>query len=104
MKFRVKSKYMLDYRLGNPTALPKDEPESDLEAVRQTIANKEELSENDDGDEAENGRVCPDDTIGKIENHKEPRIKLELRLNHGDVVVMKGREIQRIWEVVSCQY
>ena len=101
MKFRVKSKYMSDYRLWNPTAAPK-ELETEPEAMRQTIATQEELSEIDDGnEEAENGRVCLDGTIGQRESHKEPRVKLELRLNHGDVVVMKGREIQRIWEVIS---
>ena len=98
MKFRIKSKYLSDYKLWNPTAVPKVEPE----AMRQTIAIQEELSENDDGGvETENGRVYPGNTIGTNESHKDPRVKLELRLNHGDVVVMKGREIQRIWEVIS---
>lgn len=91
---------MSDYGLWNSTVELK-EPETKPGAIRQSLATPEELSENDDDNEgAEIGRVCPDHTISKNKSYKDPRIKLELRLNHGDVVVMKGREIQRIWEVI----
>lgn len=89
---------MPSYKLWEPKKVPgevKAEP-----GVQQAISVEEvQPEDNEEGDDPDEERAQPSATAAKKEIYKEPRVKLELRLNHGDVVVMKGREIQRIWEV-----
>jgi len=89
---------MSSYKLWEPKNTPK---EVKVEAeVKEAISVEEVQPEDNEGeDDLEEERARPGTQAAKKEIHKEPRVKLELRLNHGDVVVMKGREIQRIWEV-----
>ena len=101
MKFRVKAKHMSSYKLWEPRDGPKQiKVESGVapEAVAVEEAQPEQDDGNEERGEEDNSRLGGS-SPNKKEIHKEPRVKLELRLNHGDVVVMKGREIQRIWEV-----
>lgn len=98
MKFRVKAKYMATYKLSESKSPAKKrvkiEPADlgvgaviDEEALLDPALDLGDAKEDDD--DGDNNRT----------NQKDHRVKLELRLNHGDVVVMRGREIQRIWEV-----
>jgi len=98
MRFRIKAKHMSSYKLWEPKNAPNEvKVESQ---VQQAVSVEEVQPEDNEGDEdPDEERARPSVTPAKKEIHKEPRVKLELRLNHGDVVVMKGREIQRIWEV-----
>lgn len=98
MRFRVKAKYMSTYKLWEPKSAPK-EVKIEPGTVQEAVVVEEVQPEHDERDEEpEEDRERPA-SAAKKDSHKEPRVKLELRLNHGDVVVMKGREIQRIWEV-----
>lgn len=97
MRFRIKAKHMSSYKLWEPNNAPS---EVNVESrVHQAISVEElQLEENEEDDHPDEGKAGLSAMAAKKELHKEPRVKLELRLNHGDVVVMKGREIQRIWE------
>ena len=98
MRFRIKAKHMSSYKLWEPENTPKEvKVETRLQEAISVEEVQPEDNEGEDGPDEE--RAQPGVTAAKKEIHKEPRVKLELRLNHGDVVVMKGREIQRIWEV-----
>lgn len=89
---------MSSYKLWGPENTPKEvKVETRLQEAISVEEVQPEDNEGEDGPYEE--RAQPGVTAAKKEIHKEPRVKLELRLNHGDVVVMKGREIQRIWEV-----
>lgn len=99
MRFRVKAKYMSTYKLWEPENAPK-EVKVEPGVVHEAISVEEVQAEDDEGPEEPDCERMPVlSSTMKKEVQKEPRVKLELRLNHGDVVIMKGKEIQRIWEV-----
>ena len=88
---------MSSYKLWEPKNAPsKVKIES---RVQEAISVEEVQLEDNEGEDDPGEEKARGVTAAKNEIHKEPRVKLELRLNHGDVVVMKGREIQKIWEV-----
>ena len=117
MRFRVKAKHMATYKLWEPQSAPKTIKLEDgaeggtilQEAILADVPQPED-GDMEDEDPERPGTATSGSGAGEIGSAGNPaaaavkkvgvaRVKLELRLNHGDVVVMKGREIQRIWEV-----
>lgn len=95
MRFRIKAKQQANYKLWEPDTAPKKiktEPGVLCDAIIVDDANMD-----NDGDFEPSEDELPRTATGKVA--RPVRVKLELQLSHGDIVVMKGSEIQRIWEV-----
>lgn len=107
MRFRVKARYSRERHCW--TTRPATPPHYRLieSPVKEEPKNDEDLEfgdEDEDEDPERNEEVIggqqPPSPPGR--NSKKlykGRVKLDLCLNHGDVMVMKGRDIQKYWEV-----
>lgn len=107
MRFRVKTRYAKDRHCW--TTRPATPPQCRLNGfhVKEEPRNDENLELVDDDEDEDLERN--EDVIGGQQPPSPPgrgpkklskgRVKLDLCLSHGDVMVMKGRDIQKYWEV-----
>jgi hypothetical protein len=85
MRFRLKKKYVKD---------------SHLWTTKPPALQQHDNSNIDDEDEDEENEDLPDlQRKSSARVPKDARVKLDLCLNHGDVMVMSGPGIQKYWEV-----
>lgn len=107
MRFRVKTRYARERhcwttRPATPPQHrpiefhPKEEPKND-EGLE---PGDEEEDEDPERNEEVLGGQQPSSPQGRSPKKlSKGRVKLDLCLSHGDVMVMKGRDIQKYWEV-----
>lgn len=107
MRFRVKARYSKErhcwttrpatppqYPLGEP--LVKEEPKND-EGLE--LGDEDEDEDLERNEEVIGGQQPPSPPGRSSKKLSKGRVKLDLCLSHGDVMVMKGRDIQKYWEV-----
>jgi len=96
MKFRLKARHenneLEDSTLPPPSKRVRSSLPSNL------VEEEDPQDEIETGAQDANVPVDMNNTTNGDKVDKRSRIKLDLMLNHGDVVVMKGRDIQHLWE------
>lgn len=112
MRFRIKAKYSrerhcwttrpatpLQHRLAE--SLVKEEPKND-EGL--DVGDEEEDEDPERNEEVIGGQQPTSPPGRSPKKLYKGRVKLDLCLSHGDVMVMKGRDIQKYWEVCFSIY
>lgn len=113
MRFRVKARYARDRHCWTTKPVtPPQQSRSNGFYVKNESKNDECLDLVDDDEDEDPERN--EEVIGGQQPPSPPgrgpkklnkgRVKLDLCLSHGDVMVMKGRDIQKYWEVSFPSY